>query len=90
MNTTYGPDEPSGESSDSSAYPPPASWTRPPQEQSGRPTGTPFQEQVMDAVTGSEFVDSTQFGLPMRRRGEALHINYDQALEYLGFSGGPQ
>jgi hypothetical protein len=87
VSTTYGPDEPSEPSSDSGDYPPPDWWTQPPQELSGRPTGTPFQEQVMDAVTGSEFVDSTQFGLPLRRRGEALHISYDQALEYLGMNG---
>lgn len=90
MSTTYEPDEPFVESSDSSDCPPPASWMRQPQELSGRPIGTPFQEQVMDAVTGSEFVDSVQFGQPIRRRGEALHISYDQALEYLGYTGGPQ
>lgn len=86
MSTTYEPDGPYEASSDSSDYPRQASWMRQPQELSGRPTGTPFQEQVMNAVTGSEFNESTQFGLPLRRPGDALHISYDNALEYLGMT----
>lgn len=45
---------------------------------------TPFQQRLMDAVTGSEFHESTEFGVTVHRRGQELHISYDQALEYLG------
>jgi hypothetical protein len=40
----------------------------------------------MDAVSGSEFADGVEHGIPLRRRGEPLHINYDQALAYLGMA----
>lgn len=42
----------------------------------------------MNAVTGSEFNDSTEFGVPVHRRGQELHISYAQALEFLGMRPG--
>lgn len=86
MSTTYEQDEPYEPSSGSSDYPPPATWTRPPDELSGRPTGTQFQERLMDAVTGSEFAESTVHGQPARRTGGQLNISYDQALAFLGWT----
>lgn len=87
MSMTSEPSEPYELSSDLGAPPPPASSMRGPLDSSGRPTGTEFQQNLMDAVCGSEFHEGFEFGVPIRRRGEALHISYDQALEYLGMNG---
>lgn len=80
---TSEPDELSEAPSEPGDSLPPASWTRPQPELSGRPTGTPYQQRLMDAVAGSEHHDSVERGVLTRRRGDALHINYDQAMEFL-------
>lgn len=75
--------EPSGATSESSDSRPTDALIRPLPGYSGRPSGTPFQNSVMDAVTGSEFTDTVESGIPVRRRGAPLHIPYDQAMAML-------
>lgn len=85
---TSEPAGPSEEPSEPGACPLPDSWTSPQPEHWGRPTGTPYQSRLMDAVAGSEHHDSLEFGVPTRRHGEALKISYDQAMEFLWPSDG--
>jgi len=76
-------DEPSGDFRDPSASPQLASSIRQLPQSSGRPFGTPYQNQLMDAVAGSEFEVSFENGVATRRAGGQLHISYDQAMEFL-------
>jgi len=71
------------DTSESSDSPPPASSMPAQLSSSGRQPGTPFQNSVMDAVSGSEFAESYDQGFLVRRKGNALRIPYDQAMEFL-------
>lgn len=86
MSTTSDWPEQFEESSESTDFFRQASLIRTLQPSSGRPTGTPFQNRVMDAVSGSEFADNIENGFPVRRHGEQLKIGYDHALAFLGFT----
>lgn len=81
-------EEPFEESSGFMESPLPEPWERSPRNTSESPTGSEFQRQITEAVSGSEFTDTTVHGIPMRRQGKALHISYDQAIQFVW--GDPQ
>jgi hypothetical protein len=80
---TSQPSEQSEATSEPSVSPPPGSSMPRLLPSSGKQPGTPYQNRVTDAVTGSEFTDSVESGIPIRRKGSPLKISYDQAMEYL-------
>ncbi len=77
-------DEPYEDSSDYMEYPQQEQSARLPQGTSENPTESDFQRTLRQAISGSQFHDSyLPSGIPIRRRGSALHISYDQSLEML-------
>lgn len=43
---------------------------------------------VAEAMSACEFSDTYVAGLPIRRQGQGLKLDYDSAMDLLGFSGG--
>jgi hypothetical protein len=70
--------------SDYTESPLPGPLERSPRDTSERSTGSDFQEMLKSAISNTEFTDTySPSGLPLRRQGKQLHINYDQAMQFL-------
>lgn len=77
-------DEPYEDSSDYTEYLPQEQSARSLHDTSVNPIESDFQKTLRQAISGSQFHDSIlPSGIPIRRKGSALHIPYDQALQLL-------
>lgn len=71
-------------SSDYMESPLPGPLERSPRDTSEKPIESDYQSLFRQAISDSEFSDSTSpAGIPLRRSGKQLHISYDQALKIL-------